>query len=401
VLSFLITFFALHGGSGRLHLAPVPEDVSASYQFLVLGIPDGLSRIALWSGGAAYLLVLGAVAASLLRRARASDLGPSAMLVLLQALWFSVPSLLVLSGEASLWKLTLLSTIWISIFHSIQYLWVTTYYARQRGERSKSIYYGKTLLAGTGLSVFPALLFMPGLFGTVPYDAGLAQLLFAVVNLHHFMLDGAIWKLRDGRVAQVLLRPEPALPEPIAPQNPLGRRIVALACAGAVAISLIYAWELEFGVRRSSERGDIARQEKAIQRMRWIGRESHAVRYNLGFVLAQEGQLAAARPHLERSLELYPTARAWTALGNLERVEGRLEAARTALDEAIALDPDYAMAHKRRGEVLAALGELDLALEALHRAERLAPENPNIRNSVEQVERRRTRAAEPRQPAPR
>ena len=31
-------------------------------------------------------------------------------------------------------------------------------------------------------------------------------LVASVVNLHHFVLDGAIWKLRDGRVARVLLR---------------------------------------------------------------------------------------------------------------------------------------------------------------------------------------------------
>jgi tetratricopeptide (TPR) repeat protein len=63
-----------------------------------------------------------------------------------------------------------------------------------------------------------------------------------------------------------------------------------------------------------------------------------------------------------------------------------------ALDSAVALDSGYAMAHKRRGEVLAALGELERALDALREAERLAPDNPNIRDSVEQVERWRASA---------
>ena len=34
----------------------------------------------------------------------------------------------------------------------------------------------------------------------------LAFLIFtALVNIHHFILDGAIWKLRDGRIATLLL----------------------------------------------------------------------------------------------------------------------------------------------------------------------------------------------------
>jgi hypothetical protein len=36
---------------------------------------------------------------------------------------------------------------------------------------------------------------------------GLGLLTASIVNLHHFVLDGAIWTLRDGRVARMLLRP--------------------------------------------------------------------------------------------------------------------------------------------------------------------------------------------------
>lgn len=391
VLSFLITFFAIHGGGGRLHLAPVPEEAFVHYEFLSIGIPDSISLPALWICGSAYVLTLVAAAASLLRRARAIELGPSAMLVLLQALWFSIPALLVLRGGPSVWDVTR-TTIWVSIFHSIQYLWVSSYYARQTGDSSRSTYLGKTLLAGAGLTMLPALLFMPGLLGTIPFDAGLGRVLFAAVNIHHFMLDGVIWKLRDGRIARALLRAEQTTSEPTAPENRLGRRLVWLACAGALGIYVVNSWEFEFGVRRPSERGNFARQEKAIQRLRWIGRESHAVHYNLGFGLARDGQLLAARPHLERSLELYPTAKTWTALGNLESVEGRYAVALSALDTAIALDSGYEIAHKRRGEVLAALGELDAALDALGEAERLAPDNSNIRDSLERVKRWRASA---------
>jgi hypothetical protein len=384
VLSFLVTFFALHGGSGRLDLAPVPGEASVHYAFLSLGIPEGLSHAALWICGSIYIGVLVILAGRLLSRARIRELGPTAMLVLLQALWFSVPALLVLRDEATLWKLTF-STIWISIFHSIQYLWVTSYYARQNGEHSKSKYLGKTVLAGAGVMMLPALLFAPGLLGTIPFDAGLGALLFATINIHHFMLDGAIWKLRDGPVARALLRAEAAQPDPIAAQSSLPSRVIWTLCAVAIALYLVSAWEFEFGARQASAQAGFARQEKAITRLRWIGRESHIVHYNLGFDLVRDGQLEPARVHLERSIALYPTARAWTALGNLERLEGHFEIAVIALDAGITLDPNYAIAHKRRGEALASLGKFDAGLAALREAERLDPDNQNIRDSIERV----------------
>src|SRR6202008_5156274 len=33
----------------------------------------------------------------------------------------------------------------------------------------------------------------------------------ALVNIHHFILDGAIWKLRDGRIASLLLNSQAGL----------------------------------------------------------------------------------------------------------------------------------------------------------------------------------------------
>ena len=63
------------------------------------------------------------------------------------------------------------------------------------------------MLAGAAIWTAPVLLLAPGVFGRVPYDLGLSALVAAAVNLHHFVLDGAIWKLRDGRVARIPLRP--------------------------------------------------------------------------------------------------------------------------------------------------------------------------------------------------
>jgi tetratricopeptide (TPR) repeat protein len=241
-------------------------------------------------------------------------------------------------------------------------------------------------MAGVSLTTLPLLFFAPGLLGTVPADAGLGRMFFAVVNIHHFVLDGTIWKLRDGPIARALLRAEPATPVPIVPRNPLGQRLVWAIGVTAIAIALVDIWEFEFGVRRPFDRGDAVRMEVASQRLWWIGRDSHAVHFNLGLLLAKEGRYPAARGHLERSLALYPTVNGWTALGNVERIEGRHRMALAALDNALALDDEFAAAHKRRGETLASLGELDAALAALREAHRLDPDNPNIRASLQSLE---------------
>src|SRR5262249_44382055 len=122
---------------------------------------------------------------------------------------------------------------WVAMGHFLQYLWITTYYSAASERRvGRARYLGKALLAGAAVWTLPPLLFAPSAIGRLPFDMGLALLTASVVNLHHFVLDGAIWKLRDGRVARMLLRePGEASPETPAPRR---RRIgPALAwCAG-------------------------------------------------------------------------------------------------------------------------------------------------------------------------
>ena len=52
-------------------------------------------------------------------------------------------------------------------------------------------------------------LFIPGpwlVSYVFQYDFAASFMIFtALVNIHHFILDGAIWKLRDGRIAALLL----------------------------------------------------------------------------------------------------------------------------------------------------------------------------------------------------
>jgi tetratricopeptide (TPR) repeat protein len=96
----------------------------------------------------------------------------------------------------------------LAVMHSAQYLWITSYYARREAGtgaqgRWRPFAYFALLIAG-GIA-----LFVPGPWlasRVFHYDFTASFLLFtALVNIHHFLLDGAIWKLRDGRIAALLL----------------------------------------------------------------------------------------------------------------------------------------------------------------------------------------------------
>ena len=82
-------------------------------------------------------------------------------------------------------------------------------------------YLAKTAAAGFAIWTVLALVFAPGILGSLPHEAGLAVLIAAVVNLHHFVLDGVVWKLRDSHVARVLLR---EVKQPTSSAGPTRRR---------------------------------------------------------------------------------------------------------------------------------------------------------------------------------
>jgi hypothetical protein len=404
LFSYGLTVLLIHGSQASYGLAPVPVFGREVYDFLPIGIPASFTDLAMPVFAAGYVLSLAGAAVLCLRRGRPRDLLPAASLVLLQAVWFSIPAILTATGRYTAGNLAL-STVWVAIFHSIQYLWICTYYARRSEARpGMGSYLGKTLLAGAAVTTFPALVFSPPLLGTIPFQAGLGILLFSTVNLHHFVLDGAIWKLRDGRVARVLLR-QAGRPEvgAVATPAPIGPRWTAAgiwAIAGlSLAIAVYAIWEMEFGVRRPLEEKRLARVIEASNRLRWIGRESHAIHQNIALELgrllehsyASESAWKTVREHFERSIELYPSPEAWTGLGSLDLREGHRDRALADFDHAIALDPGNSLALRKRGEVLLDEGRYREAEAALDRAAQLAPDDPAVRAARRRLERERKR----------
>jgi tetratricopeptide (TPR) repeat protein len=147
----------------------------------------------------------------LIQRSGTRAMAASLTLVLTQFLWFVLPTLLELHAAYQIPQTRYSSGI-LAVLHSAQYLWITSYYqrreARAAGQSSwRMVGYFVTLIAG-GIALFvPGPWLVSYIFH---YDFTTSFLIFtALVNIHHFLLDGALWKLRDSRVASLLIDPGP------------------------------------------------------------------------------------------------------------------------------------------------------------------------------------------------
>jgi tetratricopeptide (TPR) repeat protein len=138
---------------------------------------------------------------------------PSLTLFSTQFVWFLLPTVLSL-GEGFRVPQSRYSTGVLAVMHSAQYLWITSYYARREanaeGRQSWRPWAYFAVLGAGGIA-----LFVPGPWITshvFHFDFTRSFLIFtALVNIHHFILDGAIWKLRDGRIANLLLNSQSRL----------------------------------------------------------------------------------------------------------------------------------------------------------------------------------------------
>jgi tetratricopeptide (TPR) repeat protein len=140
---------------------------------------------------------------------------PSLTLFSTQFVWFLLPTVLSL-GERFRVPQSRYSTGVLAVMHSAQYLWITSFYARREADaeghqRWRPAAYFAILIAG-GIA-----LFIPGPWiasHVFHFDFTRSFLIFtALVNIHHFILDGAIWKLRDGRIASLLLNSRTGISE--------------------------------------------------------------------------------------------------------------------------------------------------------------------------------------------
>jgi len=195
LLSYAILFVNFHTGP------------SSDPLFISLNLPGSFSSALLIVLAVAFLGCSVYGLSSLIGQTGLRGMLPSLTLFATQFTWFLLPTVLALGGGFHVPQ-SRYSTGVLAVMHSAQYLWITSYYARREAlaegrQTWRPFAYFAILFAG-GIA-----LFIPGPWiasHVFHFDFSRSFLIFtALVNIHHFILDGAIWKLREGRIAALLL----------------------------------------------------------------------------------------------------------------------------------------------------------------------------------------------------
>ncbi len=397
LISYAAIILVLHTQGSDTQYAPATYE-GTIYSFFYLGIPVVVRDVGVPLLVGAYLVcLLGAVWR--LRATPWRDLLPTLSLVGLQCLWFLVPAAGTLWGGSG-WieplspRYRAYTFMWIAVGHFVQYLWITTYYAAaSKAASGRAGFLVKALLAGSAIWTVPTLVFAPGVAGRLPFDLGLGLLTASVVNIHHFILDGAIWKLRDGRVARALLRP-------VAPAQPgldvggrRGSRVLAAVLWGAGALVVLAAFQTQYEYLIANRSGgDPERFQSALRRLEWLGRSSPYLHIRLAKRAFRAKDLNRTLFELDQARALYPTKELWMAYGAVYEHKADWVAAADAYEKALALSEEHTKAWLALARAQERQGEPEKALATLERAASLAPEDDIVRDVLES---RRRRAQDP------
>ena len=385
LLSFWISFLYVHG------LSTYSPFLGIHVQFLSLGLPAFPADVVMFASLLLYGVTTFLVVASMARKGLRSS-APALGVLLTQFVWFVLPSALknwLPYGGPTIFVpgYEQYAFTWIALGHAVQYLWITAYFARATGRVSSTAsFYGRAAVCGFSLWALPLLLFAPGLLGSLPFDAGLASVTAAVVNLHHFLLDGVIWKLRQSRVGGVLLSPSRASADPGARAAlPLARPLVAAGLV-SLAVLLFGTAEEEFGLARRLSRGDVAGAESSLDRLAWIGRDSAHTRAQLGARRMKEGDPKAAERQLEIGVKVFPTASGWIHLGEARASQGKSRGSMVAYGNALVLESGNVTAKLLLALAHADLGETFEARTLLKECDRRDADTPAMRSLRDRLE---------------
>jgi tetratricopeptide (TPR) repeat protein len=324
--------------------------------------------------------------ASLARRSSFRTILPVLTLTVTQFLWFLLPAVIELVSGREIPQ-TRYSSGLLAVLHSTQYLWITSYYqkkeARAAGDSDWSFSrYLLTLIAG-GIALFiPGPWIVSRLFHT---DFAASFLTFtALVNIHHFILDGAIWKLRDSRVAALLLDGRQKTPgADMKKQNSIavaGRWLTGSAPAARAlriaTVALLFLWagvdQLRFWW--ASE----ANALPALERAAALNPDDSSVEVRLARAEQVAGQRDAALAAMQRAAALNPANLALQESYGRSLIEAGRDADAYALfQKIIARWPRNADALVDYGMLAHRLGHDEEAVDNWQRAVDVDPAQPN------------------------
>ncbi|MBX3026447.1 hypothetical protein KF840_16185 [bacterium] len=320
---------------------------------------------------------------------------PPAVLLSSQTLWFIAPWLLQVAGGRGVSPLYYSSGA-LAFMHCAQYLWLTTWVERRETAAGawRPWRVGTALVLG-GIALFSAGPWIAsGLFGADLRESTL--IVIALVNLHHFVLDGALWKLRDPATAAVLLDPPPPpLPAPPRSARPALAAALAMTLLGLAALDALQQALTREGadparldlaerlaprdsrvaVRRAEWLAEHAEPERAMQALApWLEpRAANAAALRLhGSLLVAAGRYDDALAHLRTVRERVGLdAPGLVNAGVLLARAGATDEAEIALRDAVRIDPGLTAAHLnlaglclQRGDARCALAHYGAYLNA-------------------------------------
>jgi tetratricopeptide (TPR) repeat protein len=399
---------------------------------VIIPIPAGIARAEQLVFFLIFLVAGGYAHSRLIRQTGFRAMSGPLTLFATQFLWFLLPEVLHRVSNVVL-PATYASAGILAFMHCAQYLWITTYYARREAEADKADgnrersevfrfgrYYFILVLGGLALFV-PGPWLASRVFG---HDFVESFFIFtALVNLHHFILDGAIWKLRDGRIARLLLgrNPPGEAPESSGHEHesvfsrrwlfgpaPAARGLRYAFGLSLLGLGLLDQTQFWLTLKHSGQPALALAQlfnpqdtrvyfQKAQEDMRQ-GKNSeamaelrHAIAINphnapalhlLGELLTRSGDAAAALAHYDRMTELLPPDLVVLAnSGALAAQTGDLAKARARYEAAIRLAPSHPELHLSLGQTLESAGEPAAAIkeyerfEEIHATDAISPEN--------------------------
>lgn len=406
-LAFLSSYFLFFL---TIHSSPQGDPL-----ILSLGIPLRVARV-LWVGVfTTFLISVLYSLAEFVKQTSWKRMTAPVVLLSTQAFWFVLPSAVTLFASVDFVNARSTAGL-LAIMHSAQYLWITSYYDRREAEGQTGQSRGWRPFAYLALLVVGGIaLFVPGpwiVSRVLRQDFTTSFLAFtALINIHHFLLDGAIWKLRDGRIASLLIsrnRVESGdaankkigglisvvtNPRPIARFGLIGLAAVLLVVAGLDQLKFYFGaqasntgslrraeqlnpYDASLLVRlaRASERdGNSGESRSAIEKALSINPDYKPAQMAFGKVLIDASQYDEAYAHYKRMFErMQPDVDSLVNFGLLASQLGKDDEAIDAWQKAIALDRNQIGAHLYLAEALMRKRKFDEAIPEYETYLRLA-----------------------------